>query len=125
VFTLFDSHICDQHTTLTYSQFVSFELRGTKIKTCCALSFLGLVANMTQDRTDVRENGKIKTKQLVHNFDQNNGKKENRNGIGQKCIAHFAQRPEANNAELCINSALPFSRTVTTLTSLHYTTKFP
>jgi hypothetical protein len=57
---------------------------------------------MTQDRVDVRENGKIKTKQLVYNFDQNNGKKENRNGIGQKCIALFAQRPEANNAELCI-----------------------
>jgi len=35
---------------------------------------------------NVRENGKIKRKQLVHNFDQNNGKKENRNGIGQKCI---------------------------------------
>jgi len=26
---------------------------------------------MTQDRVDVRENGKIKTKQLVHIFDQN------------------------------------------------------
>jgi hypothetical protein len=42
---------------------------------------------MTQDRVDVREIGKIKTKQLVHNFDKNNGKKENRNGIRQKCIA--------------------------------------
>jgi len=86
VFKLFDSHICDQHTTLTYSQFISFKLRRKKIKTCCALLFLGLVKNITQSRMDVRENGKIKRKQLVHNFDQNNGKKENRNGIGQKCI---------------------------------------
>jgi hypothetical protein len=52
------------------------------MKVCCVLSLLVLVTNMTQDRMDVRENGKIKTKQLAHNFEQNNGKKENRNGIG-------------------------------------------
>jgi hypothetical protein len=102
VFRLSESNICDQHTTLTYSQFISIKLQRKKIKTCCAQSFLGLVTNTTQDRMDIRENEKIKTKQLVCNFNQNNGKKENRNGIGEKCIALFAQMPEANNAEMCI-----------------------
>ena len=63
---------------------------------------------MTQDRMDIREDEEFKTKQLVRKFDKNNGKKENRRGMGQKCIARFAQRPEANNAEQCIISALPF-----------------
>jgi len=80
---------------------------------------------MAQDRMDIRENGKIKTNQLEHSLDQNNGKKENRNGIEEKCIALFVQMREANNVELGVNSALPFSRIVTTLTSLYYTNKFP
>lgn len=47
------------------------------MKICSVLSFLGLVTNITQDRMDIREKRKIKTI----------GKKENRNGNGQKCIA--------------------------------------
>jgi len=40
------------------------------MKVCCVLLFLVSVTNMTQDRMDVRENGKIKTKQLAHNFEE-------------------------------------------------------
>ena len=45
--------------------------------------------------------------------------------LNVKCISLFVQLTEANNAEMFINSALSLSRRVTTLTSLHYTNKFP